>query len=353
MRRQDFDYYLPPELIAHYPAAERRDSRLLVMEGRDGNVQHKRFPDIAQLVQAGDLLVLNNTKVIPARLYAHKASGGKVEILVERLLGKGAMLAHVKASKSPKPGSDLLLENGLTLQVAARRDALFELRLDAGHDMLALLEGIGHMPLPPYIDRPDETEDKARYQTVYGVHEGAVAAPTAGLHFDEQMLADLQARGVQLAYVTLHIGAGTFQPLRVDDIDKHTMHAEFMRVSAELCEQVKRTKAAGRRVVAVGTTSVRSLETAALHAGENECIAPFEGDTDIFLYPGKTFRVVDALLTNFHLPESTLMMLVSAFAGHSRIMAAYEQAVNERYRFFSYGDAMFLTRNPAALDDLP
>lgn len=344
MKRQDFYYDLPRELIANQPASERRGSRLLCLDGGTGRISHAEFPKLLDLVEAGDLMVFNDTRVIPARLFAQKTSGGKVEILVERLLDESRVLAHCRASKAPKPGSELVLEDGSQVLVTGRRDALFELLFPSPHTAIDVLDRLGHMPLPPYIERAASETDDERYQTVYGRNKGAVAAPTAGLHFDEALLVQLAEKGVQTAFVTLHVGAGTFQPVRVDDIREHVMHSEIMDVSAEVCAKVRATKAAGKRVIAVGTTSVRCLESAA-RSGE---IQPYQGETDIFIYPSYEFQVVDALLTNFHLPESTLLMLVSAFAGYAEIMAAYEEAVAQRYRFFSYGDAMFITRNPAA-----
>ena len=289
----------------------------------------------------GDLLVFNNTRVIPARLYGRKASGGKIEILVERILDNNRVLAHVKASKSPKVGAELLLGEHDQYQITmlARHDALFELQFP--DDVLTILNQIGHIPLPPYIDRPDDEHDREVYQTVYNKVPGAVAAPTAGLHFDDGLLNQLKQKGVEMAFVTLHVGAGTFQPVRVDNITDHVMHAEYAEVPQEVVDAVLACKARGKRVIAVGTTSVRALESAAQKTGH---IAPFFADTRIFIYPGYHFNVVDALITNFHLPESTLIMLVSAFAGYENTMHAYQQAVQERYRFFSYGDAMFITK---------
>ncbi len=342
MQVSDFSFDLPESLIARYPLAERRASRLLVLDGETGALDHRRFADIAEFVRPGDLMVFNDTRVIPARLFGRKASGGQVEVLIERLLDSHRALAHVRASKSPKPGSTILVEGGGEAEVLARQESLFELRF--AEPVLPLLERAGHMPLPPYIDRPDEGSDRERYQTVYAQRAGAVAAPTAGLHFDEAMLASLREQGVAMAYVTLHVGAGTFQPVRVERIEDHHMHSEWLEVSQQVVDAVAECRARGGRVIAVGTTSVRSLETAA-QSGE---LRPYAGDTDIFLYPGKPFHVVDALVTNFHLPESTLLMLVSAFAGYRETMAAYVEAVREGYRFFSYGDAMFITRNPAA-----
>ncbi|BFN29587.1 tRNA preQ1(34) S-adenosylmethionine ribosyltransferase-isomerase QueA [Pseudomonas sp. SCT] len=312
-----------------------------MLDGETGKLSHRHFADLLEYVRPGDLMVFNNTRVIPARLFGQKATGGKLEILVERVLGSRSVLAHIRSSKSPKAGSRILLDGGGEAEMVARHDALFELEFD--EDVLSLLERIGHMPLPPYIDRPDDAEDRERYQTVYAQRAGAVAAPTAGLHFDEALLDSLREAGVETAYVTLHVGAGTFQPVRVERIEEHHMHREWLEVTQEVVDAVAACRARGGRVIAVGTTSVRSLETAA-RDGE---LKPFSGDTDIFIYPGKTFHVVDALVTNFHLPESTLLMLVSAFAGYPETMAAYAEAVAQRYRFFSYGDAMFITRNPA------
>ncbi|MCQ4325948.1 tRNA preQ1(34) S-adenosylmethionine ribosyltransferase-isomerase QueA [Stutzerimonas stutzeri] len=341
MQVADFSFQLPDALIARHPLAERRASRLLVLEGESGELSHRRFADLLEQVHPGDLMVFNDTRVIPARLFGRKASGGKLEILVERVLDGHRVLAHVRSSKSPKPGTQILLEGGGEAEMLARHDALFELRF--ADEVLPLLERIGHMPLPPYIDRPDEAADRERYQTVYAQRAGAVAAPTAGLHFDEALLAALRDKGVETAYVTLHVGAGTFQPVRVECIEEHHMHREWLEVGQDVVDAVAACRARGGRVIAVGTTSVRSLETAA----RDGVLRPFSGDTDIFLYPGKPFHVVDALVTNFHLPESTLLMLVCAFAGYPETMAAYAEAVAQGYRFFSYGDAMFITRNPA------
>ncbi|WP_312723900.1 tRNA preQ1(34) S-adenosylmethionine ribosyltransferase-isomerase QueA [Stutzerimonas kunmingensis] len=341
MQVADFFFQLPDALIARHPLAERRASRLLVLEGATGKFSHRNFADLLDHVRPGDLMVFNNTRVIPARLFGQKATGGKLEILVERVVGNRCVLAHVRSSKSPKAGSKILLDGGGEAEMIARHDALFELEFD--EDVLPLLERIGHMPLPPYIDRPDDAADRERYQTVYAQRAGAVAAPTAGLHFDEALLQTLRESGVETAYVTLHVGAGTFQPVRVERIEEHHMHREWLEVGQDVVDAVAACRSRGGRVIAVGTTSVRSLETAA-RDGE---LRPFSGDTDIFIYPGKSFHVVDALVTNFHLPESTLLMLVSAFAGYPETMAAYAEAVAQRYRFFSYGDAMFITRNPA------
>ncbi|MGA4636139.1 tRNA preQ1(34) S-adenosylmethionine ribosyltransferase-isomerase QueA [Pseudomonas solani] len=341
MRVADFHFELPEHLIARHPLSERRASRLLVLDGPTGELAHKGFADLLGYLRPGDLMVFNNTRVIPARLFGQKASGGKLEILVERVLDSHRVLAHVRSSKSPKPGSTLLIDGGAEATMLARHDALFELGF--AEDVLPLLDRLGHMPLPPYIDRPDEDADRERYQTVYARHAGAVAAPTAGLHFDEALLESIAAKGVETAFVTLHVGAGTFQPVRVERIEEHHMHLEWLEVGQEVVDAVAACRARGGRVIAVGTTSVRSLESAA----RDGVLKPFSGDTDIFIYPGRPFHVVDALVTNFHLPESTLLMLVSAFAGYPETMAAYSAAVEQGYRFFSYGDAMFITRNPA------
>ena len=342
MRVADFHFELPPSLIADHPLAERSASRLLVLDGPSGALAHKQFVDLLDYLQPGDLMVFNNTRVIPARLFGQKASGGKLEILVERILDSHRVLAHVRASKSPKPGSTILIDGGGEALMLARHDALFELQF--AEPVLPLLERVGHMPLPPYIDRPDEQEDRERYQTVYAERAGAVAAPTAGLHFDAALLEKIRKKGVDSAFVTLHVGAGTFQPVRVERIEDHPMHHEWLEVTPAVVEAVAACRARGGRVVAVGTTSVRSLETAA----RSGTLQPFSGETNIFIYPGYCFQVVDALVTNFHLPESTLLMLVSAFIGYPQTMHAYSAAVEQQYRFFSYGDAMFLTRNPHA-----
>ena len=339
MKRTNFSYNLPKELIAQYPTKKRRDSRLLCLEGNSGKILHRQFTDVLNLVDPGDLLIFNNTRVIPARLYCHKATGGSVEILIERILCDQRCLAHVRASKSPKIGARLILtdDTRIEIEVIGRQGEFFELSVVS--ELLPILQKHGHIPLPPYIDRSDEIIDKERYQTIYSNVPGAVAAPTAGLHFDEAMLEELHVKGVDFAYVTLHVGAGTFQPVRTENIKDHLMHSELIEVRQAVCDKVIKTRAGGGRVIAVGTTSVRSLE-AASRSGH---IQAFSGLSDIFIYPGYNFHSVDALITNFHLPESTLIMLVSAFAGQSNIMSAYMEAVAERYRFFSYGDAMFLT----------
>ena len=344
MKLSDFSFTLPEHLIAKYPTPDRTASRLLHLNGTTGDVNHKQFQQMLDLVEPGDLLVFNNTRVIPARLLGQKASGGKVEVLIERIVDDNNALAHVRASKAPKPGTDLLLEGAVSVTVTGRQDALFELRFNGDATVLEQLEQYGHMPLPPYIDRPDEQADKERYQTVYNQAPGAVAAPTAGLHFDDALLERLQQKGVNLAYVTLHVGAGTFQPVRVDNILEHKMHSEFAIVPEDVVNAVRATKAAGKRVIAVGTTSVRSLESSALEASKGEVLVPYQSDTDIFIYPGFEFKVVDAMFTNFHLPESTLIMLISAFAGKDNVLAAYERAIEQEYRFYSYGDSMFIEK---------
>jgi S-adenosylmethionine:tRNA ribosyltransferase-isomerase len=341
MRASDFDYILPEGLIANRPAQPRSSSRLLEL-AHDGMLRDRHMTDFPDLLGDNDLLVLNNTRVIPARLFGYKSSGGKVEVLVERVLDEHRVLAHVRASKPPRAGSELLLgEAGLAVNVLGRDGDLFELSFAGDRPVLELLESYGHVPLPPYIDRPDNRSDRDDYQTLYAERPGAVAAPTAGLHFDEALLQRLNSRNIHTAFVTLHVGAGTFQPLRADCIEDHVMHAEFVEVGQAVCDAVAAARARGGRVVAVGTTVVRSLESAA-GAGE---LKPFCGDTRLFITPGYQFNVVDALLTNFHLPRSTLLMLVCAFAGYEAVMEAYRHAIERHYRFFSYGDAMFLQRD--------
>lgn len=384
MNINDFDYELDEQLIAKYPLKNRTDSRLMRLNRQTGEINHKHFGDILDDLHQGDLLVFNHSKVINARLYGKKSTGGAVELLIERVVSDTEALAHIKASKAPKPGTQIELDAGIWVQVLDRNDALFRLCLIVapgnevfniahsnakGHCSLSkeedrvtfvrddtnvrhshagrnpvqnwfsLLEKIGHVPLPPYIDREDELSDHDRYQTVYAKVDGSVAAPTAGLHFDDALLAKLKAKGIEFGYVTLHVGAGTFQPVRVDNIEDHHMHSEIIDVSADLVEKIKATKARGNRVVAVGTTTVRSLESAAL-SGE---LKPMKGETDIFIKPGYEFKVIDALITNFHLPKSTLMMLVSALSSRDHIINAYLEAVSQQYRFFSYGDAMLIS----------
>lgn len=339
MRRSDFRFELPSDLIAQFPLAERSASRLLCLDGPSRRLQDLRFRDLPELLHPGDLLVFNNTRVVKARLYGTKATGGKVEILIERVLEPRRALAHVKASKTPKPGSAIFLEGGGQVGVGGRDGELFVLE-SPEEDFAPLMERSGHVPLPPYIQRGDSGLDETRYQTVYARKPGAVAAPTAGLHFDQDLLDCLKAKGIGAAEVTLHVGAGTFQPVRAEDLDTHRMHEEQLDVGPEVCALVAQARARGGRVVAVGTTSVRALETAAA-GGE---LRPFRGGTRLFIQPGYRLRVIDALITNFHLPESTLIMLVAAFAGYAEVMAAYRHAIEAGYRFFSYGDAMFLTR---------
>lgn len=343
MQRHDFHYDLPPELIAQHPLPERTASRLLCLDGRGGAYEDRQFRDLPALLRADDLLVFNDTRVIPARLYGRKESGGAVEFLVERILDAHTALVQARASKPLRAGMKIRVADAADVIVLAHEDGFVKLvfREVALPDFLYQH---GHVPLPPYMQREDEAEDQARYQTVYAKVPGAVAAPTAGLHFDEPLLQALEQLGVRKTFVTLHVGAGTFQPMRVDDIHQHKMHSEQVFVSDAVCHAVAETRRRGGRVVAVGTTAVRSLEAAAAGGA----LEPFAGETDIFIYPGYRFRVVDALITNFHLPESTLIMLVSAFAGREQVLAAYRHAVAQRYRFFSYGDAMFVTPGPDA-----
>jgi S-adenosylmethionine:tRNA ribosyltransferase-isomerase len=339
LKTSDFHYELPPELIAQAPLPERSASRLLVVPPAPDAFADRGIRDLPDLLQPGDLLVFNDTRVIPARLFGQKATGGRVEILIERLLPGDEARAQLGVSKPPKAGSRIALDAGGDAEVLGKgEDGFYHLRFHVPGGLPAWLERAGRLPLPPYIQRAPDAGDDARYQTVFARESGAVAAPTAGLHFDEALLDALRARGVGFGHITLHVGAGTFQPVRVDDIAQHRMHSEWFCVSDALVAQVSATRARGGRVVAVGTTVVRALESA-LRDGE---LQPFAGETAIFIYPGYRIRSVDALLTNFHLPESTLLMLVSAFAGRERILAAYEHAVRERYRFFSYGDAMLL-----------
>lgn len=344
MEREQFSYHLPAELIAQEPLARRGESRLLRVGAPGDALSDFTFSQFEGLLRPGDLLVFNDTRVIPARLFGHKESGGRVELLVERVLDAETVIAHLRASKSPRAGTRLQFEPGLEALVEGREGELFRVRFESEEPVLALLERHGHVPLPPYIQRADSAADRQRYQTVYARQPGAVAAPTAGLHFDEALLQRLRDRGVEQTFVTLHVGAGTFQPMRAQRVEDHRMHSEYIDVPQAAVDAVAAARARGSRVVAVGTTVVRSLETAA----RSGMLEPYRGETDIFIYPGYRFRVVDALLTNFHLPESTLLMLVCAFAGYEKVMAAYRHAVAQRYRFFSYGDAMFLERDDAA-----
>jgi len=340
MRIDDFDYTLPEELIAQFPLSQRTASRLLCIDPVSASLSDRVFADIGDSLRPGDLLVLNNTRVIPARLYGEKDSGGKVELLAERVLDGQHLLAHIRSSKSPKPGSRLIFQGAFECRMVERQEALFLLALDEGQNWLDLLQCHGHMPLPPYINRADEALDQNRYQTVYAQQHGAVAAPTAGLHFDQDLLQQLKQRGIEQAFITLHVGAGTFQPVRVDDIDQHVMHKEWLDVPQQTVDKIRACKEAGGRVVAVGTTVVRSLETAA----QNGKLHAWQGDSQLFIRPGFQFQVIDALVTNFHLPRSTLLMLVAAFCGMETMQKAYQHAVEQRYRFFSYGDAMLIER---------
>ncbi|WP_020564565.1 tRNA preQ1(34) S-adenosylmethionine ribosyltransferase-isomerase QueA [Methylosarcina fibrata] len=340
MKKSDFNYPLPEHLIAQYPLPERRASRLLCMNRDTGELTDRQFADFIDLIDERDLLVFNDTKVIPARLFGKKQSGGKVEILIERIQDERHAIAHVRASKAPKAGTLIELELGHRCTVLGRADDLFQLEFEGGLPLPVLLDRIGHMPLPPYIGRADEASDLSRYQTVFAREAGAVAAPTAGLHFDLAMMEQISNKGVRSVFVTLHVGSGTFQPVRVEDLSAHVMHKEYFAVEPDTVAAVEEARSRGGRVVAVGTTAVRALES----ASKTGILSAGFGDTDLFVTPGYRFRSVDALLTNFHLPESTLLMLVSAFAGYDHVMAAYRHAVAHSYRFFSYGDAMFLSR---------
>ncbi|HEY9280047.1 MAG TPA: tRNA preQ1(34) S-adenosylmethionine ribosyltransferase-isomerase QueA [Eoetvoesiella sp.] len=336
LQLSDFDYQLPAELIAQTPAAQRGASRLLHVDPA-GQLHDRQFADLPGLLQPNDLLVFNDTRVIKARLHGHKASGGKVEILIERITSPTVALAHIKASKSPKAGSAIIVADAFSIKVSGRDGELFELEFP--ERVLDLLDQYGATPLPPYIEHAAGQEDDERYQTVYAQTPGAVAAPTAGLHFDETMLATLAAQGIKHTFVTLHVGAGTFQPVRVENLHEHQMHSERYSVSAQTLDMIRATRTAGGRVVAVGTTSVRALESAAQQPDQT---GPIEGDTRLFITPGYQFTYIDALITNFHLPKSTLLMLVSALAGMEPMQRAYAHAIQSRYRFFSYGDAMFI-----------
>jgi len=338
MKKTDFSFDLPAELIAQAPLSGRSDSRLLLVPSGSASFEDRQFSQLGDYLKAGDLLVFNDTRVIPARLFGQKQTGGQVEILIERLLPGQQVRAQIGASKSPKPGSRITLTDGTPLKVIDRDGGFYRLQFETAEPVETLLNRLGKMPLPPYIQRDAEAADESRYQTVYARHAGAVAAPTAGLHFDQAMLDGLRHNGVEFGHITLHVGAGTFQPMRSDDLKDHVMHSEWLNVGAELCAQIAATRARGGRVVAVGTTVVRALESASIDG----VLKPFAGDTRIFIFPGYRIRSVDALITNFHLPESTLLMLVSAFSGKQRILEAYRHAVQQRYRFFSYGDAMLL-----------
>ena len=340
MKKSDFNYRLPEALIAQKPLPNRDASRLLCMNRDTGEITDRQFTDFIDLINDKDLLVFNDTKVIPARLFGKKSSGGKVEILIERIVNDHHAFAHVKASKSPKAGTLIELANGYCCEVKGRADDLFELEFKGDNSVLSLLEQIGHIPLPPYITRADDASDTRRYQTVFAKHAGAVAAPTAGLHFDDALMEKINAKGVRTAFVTLHVGSGTFQPVRVENLADHIMHKEYFAVPSATVDAVNQARARGGRVIAIGTTAVRALESA---SKSGQLTSGF-GDTDLFITPGYDFKSVDAMLTNFHLPESTLLMLISAFAGYQPIMNAYQHAISQSYRFFSYGDAMFLSR---------
>jgi S-adenosylmethionine:tRNA ribosyltransferase-isomerase len=348
MQRTDFHFELPPELIAQRPVTPRSASRLLALEGEGGTLADLEFRDLPRLLEPADLLVFNDTRVVPARVHGTKDSGGKVELLLERVLGADTALVHARASKGLKPGALVRLPGGQSARMLDRAGDLF--RLQFSGDVLRYFEVHGEVPLPPYIERPPEETDRERYQTVYARVPGAVAAPTAGLHFDEALLETLDRRGVRRAFVTLHVGAGTFQPVRVDDIERHEMHAEYLEVSEHACAAIESARAAGGRVIAVGTTVVRSLESAAAPGEDGAGLRPYRGPTRLFIKPGCKFRIVDAVVTNFHLPESTLLMLCAAFVGTETLKKAYAHAIEARYRFFSYGDAMFLTPAKSALE---
>ena len=343
MKKSDFHYHLPPELIAQQPLAERSASRLLLVPPGGAPFSDRQVRELPELLQPGDLLVFNDTRVIPARLFGHKQSGGRVEILIERLLPGSQARAQIGASKAPRPGTVIELDAGGSAEVLERDGGFYQLRFDVPDALESWLLDAGRLPLPPYIQRAPDKDDAERYQTVFARESGAVAAPTAGLHFDQPLLDALDARGVETGRVTLHVGAGTFLPMRAEQLSEHRMHSEWLNVGAGLVAQIRRTREAGGRVIAVGTTVVRALESAMRlnEAGEG-ALHPFSGETQIFIFPGYRIRSVDALLTNFHLPESTLLMLVSAFAGRERVFQAYAHAIGQRYRFFSYGDAMLL-----------
>lgn len=341
MQLNDFNFDLPSELIARYPLATRTSSRLLCLDKQSDHITHNQFPAILDLIEEGDLLVFNDTKVIPARLMGRKSTGGQAEILVERILDDNRILAQVKTSKPLRLGSFLSLENHRFLEVVDRQQQFYVLRYNNEREsILEMIESIGQIPLPPYMQRSPEELDKERYQTIYAKYKGSVAAPTAGFHFDETILQHLRDKKVEMGYLTLHIGAGTFSPIRVDNIHEHKMHAEYLEISETLCAQITAAKARGKRVISVGTTSLRALET----ASQSGSIEPYRGETSIFIYPGYQFRCADALITNLHLPRSTLLMLVCAFGGHAKVMLAYHEAVRQGYRFYSYGDAMWVER---------
>lgn len=339
MRLSDFNFELPQELIARYPLAKRSESRLMCVTRQE--ILTRQFSHVVDLLHEGDLLVFNDTRVIPARLTGRKNTGGQVEILVERILNEEFMLAQVRTSKTLRLGTIIQLDENHSLEVIDRNNQFYKLRYRDEHSsILKMIESIGQIPLPPYMKRLPDEEDVHRYQTIYAKHKGSAAAPTAGLHFDEELLQELKNKKIEMGYLTLHIGAGTFAPVRVENIREHKMHAEYLEVSAELCSKIIAVKSRGKRVIAVGTTSLRALET----ASQGGVIAPYYGETSIFIYPGYQFRCADALITNLHLPRSTLLMLVCAFGGHDKIMQAYKEAVKQAYRFYSYGDAMWMER---------
>ena len=336
MKLSDFDFDLPKSLIAQYPSLSRTDSKLLVL--KDIFVD-STFSQLGDFLKPHDLLVLNDTKVIPARLFGHKDSGGRVEVLVERLINDHEALVMIKSSRSPKIGSYIVLENKSCFKICGKNDGIYKVNFESD-SILNILNKIGHIPLPPYINRDDSKEDQSRYQTVYAKNDGAVAAPTAGLHFDEMLLSNLENQGINHTFVTLHVGAGTFQPVKVEDIESHKMHSEYYEISSETIDKIEQAKALGGRIIAVGTTAVRTLESAIV----NGKLKNQKGDTDIFIYPGFKFQIVDAMITNFHLPKSSLLMLVSAFIGYEKMFETYRHAIKRQYRFFSYGDAMFLEK---------
>lgn len=340
MKKSDFNYHLPEALIAQQPLSQRTASRLLCLNRETGEIADRKFSEFLDFILPGDLLVFNDTRVIPARLFGKKETGGKIEILIERVLNQNEALAHIRSSKSPKVGAKIELDNGYFARMLGRENDLFHLHFESEKSLLDILSEIGHIPLPPYIERSDDANDFTRYQTVFGKNAGAVAAPTAGLHFDEAMLKKITAKGIETAFVTLHVGSGTFQPVRVEDLSQHIMHKEYFCVSQETVTAVEAAKKRGGRVVAIGTTAVRALESAS-RSGKLQ--ANF-GDTDLFITPGYEFKSVDAILTNFHLPESTLLMLVAAFSRYGFVMKAYDHAIEQQYRFFSYGDAMWLAK---------
>jgi S-adenosylmethionine:tRNA ribosyltransferase-isomerase len=340
MKTQDFDFHLPENLIAQHPTGKRTESRLLHINQPSGDITDERFLDLPKHLSNNDLLIFNDTRVIKARLFGEKMTGGSVEVLIERVLDDHHTLAHVRASRSPKVGSLITLADNINVEVIGREENLFHLKFLTETPVLNLLEQYGSIPLPPYITHAANHEDETRYQTVYAKHAGAVAAPTAGLHFDEALINQLKTKGINIAYITLHVGAGTFQPVKVDDIAEHRMHSELYTIPTETVTKIKNTRATGGKVTAVGTTALRALESAA----QNGTVTAGSNETDIFITPGYSFKVVDRLLTNFHLPKSTLLMLVSAFAGFDPIKNAYQHAIKEKYRFFSYGDAMLLEK---------